>query len=553
VDRGAQSTREAAVVLAFGTFASRFTGFLRILVIGYVLGVSTLSDAFNYANGIPNIVYDLFLGGILAATLIPVFVEYLADESGPGSRAISAVTTAAMAALAVITAGLWLGAPWVIRFYLLLSPSTTGGEEKILATRLLHWFAPQVFFLGAIVISTALLNARRRFTVAAFSPVVNNAIAIAALLATKFVASHILTLRNSSPSETLDRFSHDNRAVIILGLGTTLGYLAQLLVQLPAMRRARIHLQPIWELRHPAVRRVAALSSWLIGVVIANQLSLALIMVLAGKTNGGVTAYQFSYQFFQLPYALIAVSVAAALMPDLAERWNRRDVAGFERQFVRGLRVTLALLVPIGFAYAAIAQPLIQLALQHGRVTSSGAHLVSTSLALFALGLPGFSAFFLLIRGFQAMQDARTMFWIYALENLATVVLALILDPLIGVPGLALAWVAPYTLACFVAGDRLRRRGISLGGAATMRSIMRVVAAGVIAAAAVYGVGLLFPTRGSDLTLIARLVAQAAVGTIVYVSLAKVLRIRELEPVAAILRQIAGRPPKPQPRHSTAR
>jgi putative peptidoglycan lipid II flippase len=317
------------------------------------------------------------------------------------------------------------------------------------------------------------------------------------------------------------------------------------------MRRAGIRIRPVWELRHPAVRRVAALSSWLIGVVIANQLSLALIMVLAGKAYGGLTAYQFSYQFFQLPYALIAVSVAAALMPDLSELWTNGDRRGFERQFVRGLRVTLGLLIPIGFAYAAIAQPLIQLALHHGRVSESGAHLVSASLALFALGLPGFSAFFLLIRGYQAMQDARTMFLIYLAENALTVVLALILDPLLGVPGLALAWVAPYTIACFVAGRGLQRRGVSLGGHATTRALVRILAAGAISAAAVYAVGLAFPTSGGDLAIAVRLLAQVGTGTVVYVVLARILGIRELEPVIAMIRRFTGRGVGSRPSHSS--
>ena len=184
---------------------------------------------------------------------------------------------------------------------------------------------------------------------------------------------------------------------------------------------------------------------------------------------------------------------------------------------VRGLRVTLALLIPIGFAYAVIAQPLIQLALHHGRVSESGAHLVSQSLALFAIGLPGFSAFFLLIRGYQAMQDARTMFLIYAAENALTVVLALVLDPLLGVPGLALAWVAPYTIACWVAGRGLRKRGVSLGGATTTRAIVRIVAAGVLTAGAVFAVGLVFSSSGGGLAIAVRLTAQAAVGTAVYV------------------------------------
>ena len=96
------------------------------------------------------------------------------------------------------------------------------------------------------------------------------------------------------------------------------GYLVQLLVQLPAMHRAGFRIRPVWDLHHPAVRRVARLSTWLIGVVVANQASLALVMILAGKVQGGVTAYQFSYQFFQLPYALIAVSVAVFIYLGIA-------------------------------------------------------------------------------------------------------------------------------------------------------------------------------------------------------------------------------------------
>ncbi len=260
--RRGTSTERATAILAAGTFASRLTGFVRVLAIGYVLGVSSLSDAYNYANGIPNIIYDLLLGGILSATLIPVFVEQLRKEDRAESmRAISAITTAIVAALAVITALLWLLAPLIIHFYLLLNPATTGAAERALATRLLHYFAPQVFFLGAIVVSTALLNARRNFTAAAFSPVVNNLIAIGALLATKVVASGILTSKTTNAAGVLQRMTSDQHAIWVLGIGTTAGYVVQLLVQLPAMRRVGFRLRPVWDLHHPAVRRVAQLST----------------------------------------------------------------------------------------------------------------------------------------------------------------------------------------------------------------------------------------------------------------------------------------------------
>ena len=531
------ATGSATAILAFGTLASRITGFLRVLAVGYVLGVGTLSDAYNYANGIPNIVYDLLLGGILSATLIPVFVEQFSKrDEEDAQRSASAILTVICVALAAISALLWLLAPWVIRFYLILNPASTGPAEKALATKLLHYFAPQVFLLGTIVVITALLNTRRRFGVAAVSPVINNVVAIAALLATKFVASSVLSNKGGGPSAVLSRLAHDQKAILILGAGTTAGYLLQLLVQLPALRSAGYRLRPVWEPGHPAVRRVARLSTWLIGVVVANQVSLALVMILAGKTDGGVTAYQFSFQFFQLPYALIAVSVASAIMPDLAERWTAGDSSGFQRRFVTGLRITLAVLIPAGLVYVVIAQPFIDLVVHHGRVTASGAHLVSSSLALFAVGLPGFSAFFLLMRVYQAMQEARVMFWIYAAENLITVVLALLLNPLIGVPGLALAWVAPYTIMSFIAAADLRPRIGGLGGVYTVRALIRILLASGVATGLAVLVGLPFRSRGGDAALVVRLILQLGVAGVAYAALARALGIKEINRVLAMVR-----------------
>ena len=537
VDR-TPSMGRATAILAFGTFASRLTGFVRVLAIGYVLGVGVLSDAFNYANGVPNIIYDLLLGGILSATLVPVFVEQLSeDDPREASRSISAVMTAIAASLVVVSALLYLAAPAVIHFYLLLSPHSTGGPEKALATRLLRDFAPQVFFLGTTVASTALLNARRRFTAAAVSPVINNVIAIGALLATKVAADHVLSQKGLSAAASLDQFSRDGRAVLILGLGTTLGYAVQLLTQLPAMHQLGLRLRPVWDLGHPAVRKVARLSSWLVGVVLTNQISLALVMILAGRTAGGVTAYQFGYQFFQLPYALIAVSVASAIMPDLAEHWSSARFTRFEGQFITGLRVTLAALTPIAVVYVVVAKPFVELAIHHGAVSPSGAHLVGRTLAYFVAGLPGFSAFFLLMRAFQAMQDARSMFRIYVLENVLTVIVALALSPSLGVPGLALAWVAPYTVASIYAVVVLRKvpQIGSLGGWLTIRALIRIAVASLISGGAAVLVGLPLRSAHGDALVLTRLVLQVGVAGGLYLYLARALRMRELRPILRML------------------
>ncbi len=533
------STGKATAVLAAGTLASRLTGFARVLAIGYVLGVSPLSDAFNYANGIPNIIYDLLLGGILAATLIPVFVDQLASGDGrETSHSVSAVLTAISAGLVAASAALWVLAPYIIDFYLVLEHGRAAGAERALATRLLRYFAPQVFFLGATVASTAVLNTRRRFAAAAFSPVVNNVVAIAALIATKIVAGPILAPAAIGSTSSLDAFTADSKAIAILGLGTTLGYAVQLLIQLPSMHRLGLKLRPVWDPRHPAVRRVAALSGWIVGVVLTNQASLALVLILAGRTKGGVTAYQFAYQFFQLPNALVAVSVASAIMPDLAQRWSSGATVGFERQFVTGLRVTLAILIPLCVVYLVVAQPLVSLAIHHGAVTGSGTRLVTSTLVAFVVGLPGFAAFFLLMRVYQAMQDARGMFRIYVIENVLTVIAAFGLNVVLGVPGLALAWVVPYSVAAVWAVVDLKRRAGTFGGWLTVRALVRIAIASGVAGGGAFAVGLAFAGNQSDPILALRVAAQVVVAVGIFTYVGSKLHVRELALITRPLRRL---------------
>jgi putative peptidoglycan lipid II flippase len=523
------ATGRNTALLAGGTFLSRVTGFLRVVVIGTTLGLNGLADAYNLANTVPNIIYELILGGVLSATMIPVFVEqFRREDREAGNRSVSAVLTAIVAVLVVVTAILEVAAPVVIHFYLLFNHQATGGDERTVATSLLRLFAPQVFFLGAIVVTTALLNARRHFGAAAFSPVVNNLISIAAILATKSVAD----------TTKLSLFRHDHSALLVLGVGTTVGYVIQFAIHLPALARAGIRLRPVWDLHDPAVRQVTRLSTWLVGVVLANQVSLTIILILADQVGGHYSVYQSAYTFFQLPYALFAVSVASVLTPDLAERWSGQDILGFRKRMISGTRVTMAVLIPAGIGYALVARPVITLALHHGAVSAASSHLLGSCLTLFALGLPGYSAFLLLMRGFQAMQDARAMFRVYLLENALSVALSFALYPSLGVRGLCLAWVAPYTLCSFVATAQLQRRMGSLGGSLTVRALVRIGLSTAVMAAVIYGIGRIGPANGGDLLLAGRLIAEVIVGTAVYVGAARLFGVKELNPVLRIAARI---------------
>ena len=525
---GAGSFSHRTAVMAGGTLVSRLTGFGRVLALVWAFHFTRLADVYNVANTAPNILYDLVLGGVLSATLVPVFVDNLnRDDPDEGWRAISAVVTAITVALVLLSAAFWLAAPLIIRFYLVLNNSATAADQRAVGTTLLRLFVPQLFLLGGIAVTTALLNARRHFSAPAFSPVINNVVVIVAIVLTRLVASDL----------SLPGLRRDQAVLLLLGLGTTAGYLLQFLVQLPPLlRRGGLRLRPIWDLDHPAVRTVLRLSVWTLGSVIANQVAFNLILVLADKKTGDVTVFQTAYQFFQLPYAIFAVSIASVITPDLSQHWSDRDLGAFRRQMANGLRLTLAILVPAAVGYVALAHPFLQLVFRHGSFTAADAHRIGTVVALFAVGLPGFSAYLLLMRGYQAMQDTRSMFLLYLVENLATLVLAGVLYPVMGVSGLALGWVSAYSIGSIVAFAHLRRRTGGLEGAATALALVRVVIASAIMAVPVIAFSRVVG-GGSDLALVVEVGGGAAIGTAVYLGASRVLGIRE---VTTAVRSVRG-------------
>ena len=523
----AESLSRNTAVMAVGTMLSRITGFGRVLALAYAFNLGRLADSYNLANTAPNILYDLVLGGVLSATLIPVFVaQFGRDDDEDPWHAISAVITAAAVVLVALTALFVLLAPAIIRLYTLLNNTESAGAQREVATTLLRWFAPQVALLGFIALSTAVLNARRRFAVPAFTPVANNLIAIGVLLATPHVADSL----------ELNQIQNDALALAFLGIGTTAGYLVQGLLQWPSMRRAGARLRWVWDLRHDAVRAVLRLSGWTLGFVITNQIAFFVVLVLAEHSDGGVSAYSAAYLFFQLPYAVLAVSVMTALQPGLAARWTDGDVDGFRKQLASGFRLTTAVVLPAAVGYALLARPIIVLLVQHGRMSPSAARTTADTLACLAVGLPGFSVYLLLIRAYQAMQDAKTPFWLYLAENTANVVLAVALFDSLGVQGLGIALAAAYTLGAVLALITLRRRLGGLEGRSLLASTTRIAAASAVMGVAVWAVSRAIGP-GTYAHLAVRVVAAVAVGVGVYLGMARLLGSDELVSFVRFRRQ----------------
>jgi putative peptidoglycan lipid II flippase len=522
----------SSATVAVGSLLSRITGLVRVYATGRAIGTASwLAGAYNAANNVPNIIYELAVGGVLSASLVPLFVERIESEDREGTSVLVSVAIVSLGTLAV--AGV-LAAP-ALGWFLGLGvhgPGTEGYREVLV--RLLRWFMPQVYFYGLITVTSALLQARRRFAAAAFAPAVNNLVASAALLALPSVVRG--DLRGADP---LGLALAEPRVLLWLGLGTTLGVAASALVVLPVLgdRTFALRFRPHW--RHPLVSRLVRLSGWTVGYVAANQVTSVVTILAANRApKGAIAAYDYAYIFFVVPHGLLAVSFMTALTPELARSVQRGDRRGLRREWTNGLRLTALLMLPASAGLFVLAQPFVAL-LFSGR---QDVLLTTGVLRAFAVGLAGFSVYLYALRVFYAEGNIRMPFRLNLVENAVQIVFTVVLGLVMGAAGLALAHSIAYLLAAVLAfaaaAHRLGRLPVStLSTLPAM--IFSTIAMGVVVAAGLTVLRWGVNAAGYGFPPLLEIAAGVAIGVPAYV-----LYLRgfgagsELAPLVARLRRL---------------
>jgi putative peptidoglycan lipid II flippase len=527
-DRDALARSSAAV--AAGTLLSRVTGLVRVVALAWALGGGSLADAYNLANTTPNIVYELILGGILAATIVPIFVRQIKEHD---DRSTSAIFTVTLTVVTVLTLVAMVFTPLLARLFAIGSSGAEHNAQVHVVTILLLCFLPQMIFYALTALSTALLNAHRRFVAAAFAPVCNNVVVIAMLLVFAARTSHD---RASWTDAT--RIRDEVGLLLLLGLGTTAGIVLMALVLWPPMRRAGVRLTPVFAWRDAGVRTMTRLAGWTFGYVAANQVAQLFVLVLAKSGDpGDVTAYVYAFTFYVLPFGLLAVSIMTTLMPELARRVADDDAPGLRRDFSLGLRYLVVLMLPASVLFVVLAQPIVGV-LNIGKFAFHNSTLTGDVLQLFALSLLPFSVYMYEMRLFYAHSDTRRPFMINLVENAFNVVLAIALFPALGVQGLALAWSISYFLAA-IGGMVLVQRRIgsvaSQASGALARATLGSVALALVAAPLAAAIG--HDTAGRALVAAT---AGALAGGLAYLGVLLVLRSEELRAILRLVR-VRGR------------
>ena len=472
--------------MAVGTLVSRGTGFLRTLVLVYAVGIGALGNAYNNANTLPNTVYYLMLGGIFTSVVVPLLVRAARRDPDRGEAYAQRVfTLGALALLGVTVLGTLLAGPLVH----LYAPSIHGPDPHLAAEHNLmvvwaYWFIPQIFFYGMSSLIGAILNTRGRFAAPMWAPVVNNLVVIAV------GALYFVTVGTNKEPWTISP-----AGVQLLGIGTTLGVIAQTVALYPSLRAAGFRWRPTLGFRPGEVSEMGRMAGWMSVYVITQWAGNLVVQILANAASAGVngySAYSIAWQLFQLPYAIVGISVITALLPRMSEHASARRYSLVRDDFSIGVRLASVIVVPAAIYLGVLGGPLAEVLFSYGSTSAAHARYVGEVFGLFALGLVPYMLTQLQLRVFYSFQDSRTAAFVGFLIMVFGIAAALTAKSMLPaaqvVAGLAVAYGLANLVGAIAGWALLLRRVGSLDGWAIARSLTRMHLAtvpGVIFALAV--------------------------------------------------------------------
>jgi len=539
--RSASRLLHNSAVMAIATTVSRLSGFVRSLVMIAALGTALFGDAFNVANTVPTSIYILVAGGALNSVFMPQLVRTMRRDPDGGEAFAQRLLTLVAGVLAVVVVVAVIAAPWIIRAYAsdrLLDPVNRPYFD--LSVQLARYCLPQVFFSGIYVVLGQVLNARDRFGPMMWAPLLNNVVSIAVFVTFMLVGG-------TSDVSDITGFQTG-----LLGLGSTLGIAAQAACLLPVLRSVGFRFRFRRDLRGQGLATPVRLAAWTIGFVLVNQ---AWLLVASRITTGaaadakalgqsagiGYTTYLTAYLIFQLPHSVVVVSLVTALLPQLSRAAAIRDYVVMRRDFSETLRIALVSLAPAAAVFVAVGP----------RFTEAlyGSTFIGWVLVAFGPGLIGFSAHYISLRAFYAQEDTRTPAFVQCVVVAVSVVAAVAAEQVVPLQYRTVAVAGAYGLGYWVGFlinvNLLRARIGGVDGSRVLRTSVRTFLVAVPATVAGWAASAAtlhaLPVEGRAGALAAGVVGAIAVA-VVYLALARLVRLRELDQLLRpIRRRLPGR------------
>ena len=543
-----RSVLSNSAVMAAGTVVSRFSGYIRSILLAAALGNALHADVFTIANTIPNMLYILLAGGIFNAVLVPQLVRAMKNDDDAGDAYTNRIITLAGLFLGGVTILLIVFTPQVMSLYLnsdFNRPELAAEKESVIDFARLC--LPQVFFYGMFVLVGQILNARGKFGPMMWAPIANNLLSMAVLVVYIVVFGTDATGGYSTGEE------------LLLGLGSTAGIALQFLILLPFLKASGYTYAARFDFRNSGLGHTLRLGIWTVLFVIVNQVAYTVVVRLASSGTAGsdgspeatgFTIYSSTFLLVMAPHAVITVSLATAVLPRLSASAADGRLSDLAGSLAATVRTTLALIIPFALLLPVIARELSDVIWGYGAAAATADN-YAPSLALFAPGVVFFTVHYLMLRGFYALELTRTVFWVQCVIAAVNIVLAVVLvartDAAFTSPALVLAYGGAYAVGALTSYSLLRHL---LGGLRTpqllrflVRLLLAAVPATLLAWAAAWALHEFLGTSlDSKLGSLTFLVVVAVVDGLVFLALSRVFRLTEVtEVVDTVTRRLPGR------------
>lgn len=541
-----------STVMATGTLASRITGVMRDMAMTAALGFFLVSDAFSLGNSLPNMIYILVIGGALNAVFIPQLVRKMQDDADGGRAYADRLITLTAIILFVLSILAIALAPQIVSLY---TPSDYPQKEFDLAVAFTRLCLPQIFFYGIYTMFSQVLNTRAKFGAPMFAPIANNIVAIATFLLFIYFAGTAAAAEGNLSSGQ----------VWLLGLGTTLGVVTQALILIPVLVRAGYMWRPRFDWRGHGLGKAGRLAVWTIGLVLINQLTYIVVTRFATQANvnaalqgdvaAGLTTYQKAHLVFMLPHSVITVSIVTALLPALSRVAHEGKISQVGRDVSGAMRLVSFFIIPVTAILFVVGISIAVLLFGIGAATTAQAELMGQVISIFMLGMIPFTLFYVLLRGYYALEDTKTPFFITVIFSL---VLLAILVPFFSqfngggaqISFMAACYSASYWVGLVIAWVVLSRKLGGLQSGTTIASIARMGLAGLFSVFAMImtqtQLNNVFFGSSADvdlsdkMTVFIRLIIVVTVGVISYLLAAWVIRVPEVTLAYRVIREKIG-------------
>lgn len=367
-----KKAEKSSNIVSILVIIGRITGFFRTSVQAWAIGALGLASAYTVANNLPNLLYELVMGGMLITSFLPVYmsVKSKRGKQAAADYASNLTSIVVLVMLVVLVLSLVFAAPIVWT----QSAGATEGFDSELAIYFFRWFAIEVVLYALSSLISGVLNAERDYFASNVAPILNNVITIAGFLIYGFLVNDL-----GLPM---------GRAIVVLAIANPLGVAVQVLAQVPALMRHGVTLRPHINLHDPALGETLKIGlPTLVLMLISTPTAAVTSSCALSVTPAGASIAYYARVWYVLPFSIFAIPISVTMFTELSGSYMAGKLDTFKGYLASGIRKIVFTLIPMTL-YLIVFAPYLVAVFTAGSFAGEAAQQTATYLQCLALALP---------------------------------------------------------------------------------------------------------------------------------------------------------------------